>query len=65
MDSDKMEVSSSKEEEILFDEIQLKTKNFNEKLRKNPYDEKLWIQFIDFQEQVKKLYLVLSSVVIY
>ena len=35
MDSDKMEVSSSKEEEILFDEIQLKTKNFNEKLRKN------------------------------
>ena len=53
MDSDKMEVSSSKEEEILFDEIQLKTKNFNEKLRKNPYDEKLWIQFIDFQEQVK------------
>ena len=33
-------------------QVQLKTKEFNEKLRLNPYNEKLWIEFIDFQEQV-------------
>ena len=33
-------------------EIQLKTKEFNEKLRQNPRDEKSWIEFVDFQDQV-------------
>jgi len=51
VDQDNVE-GSKEEEKIQLDEIQLKTKSFNENLRKNPFDEKLWIQFVDFQEQV-------------
>jgi hypothetical protein len=32
--------------------VQLKTKELNEKLRKNRFDEKLWIELIDLQDQV-------------
>ena len=39
-------------EDFKLHQIQLKTKEFNEKLRKNPRDEKLWLEFVDFQDQV-------------
>ena len=40
-------------EDFKLHQIQLKTKEFNEKLRKNPRDEKLWLEFVDFQDQVR------------
>jgi hypothetical protein len=46
---------SKANEDIQLSAIQLQTKNFNEKLRKNRFDEKLWIEFVDFQDKVKYL----------
>ena len=44
------EHESEEEGDVKLHEIQQKTKDFNEKLRKNPYDVDLWMEYVDFQD---------------
>ena len=50
--SDSTSTDKDDSDDFKLHEIQLKTKEFNEKLRRNPRDEKSWIEFVDFQDQV-------------
>jgi hypothetical protein len=31
----------------------MRTKEFNERLRRHPFDEKLWSELVDFQDEVR------------
>ena len=46
------------DESFRLTETQLKTKQLNERLRKNPYDEKLWVELIDLQDQVTQFFFI-------